>query len=191
MKRILPDTNIYGLLARDLDRIKLVERLVNDKIMIVYGNKTIRDELRDISKKIRFNGKSLRVDILNLYDQIVKERILKIDKSVIETADNYYKAYREFGGSKSKSNIIADFRIVACASVKNRRFLSMLRNAKHFRHFYEMDIVVSSDEKSMLTENALRAYKLVNSIAKKRTPKFIDFIGFKNYLRGGKSNEFV
>ena len=169
----MPDTNIYGLLARDSDRIRLVERLVNDKAAVVYGNKIIRDELRDIPKKIKLNGKSLRVDIINLYDQIVKEYTLKINDNIIETADNYYTAYREFGGSKARDSIIADFRIVACSS------------------FHGMDIVVSSDEKSMLTENAIRAYKLVNSIAKKRTQKFIDLINFKKYLRGGKSNEFV
>ena len=99
--------------------------------------------------------------------------MLKIDDSMFEIAENYYKSYSEFGGSKPKESIIDDFRIVACAS------------------YHMIDIVVSSDEKSMLTENAVRAYKLVNSIAKKRTPNFIDFISFKNYLRGGKSNELV
>lgn len=173
MKRLLADTNIYGLLARDLNRTELVEKVIDRKTILVYGNKIIRDELRDIPKKVKIEGKSLRIDILNLYDQIVKRHSLKIDDSIIEMAHSYYKAYREFGGSKSRDNIIADFKIVACAS------------------FHLMGIVVSSDEKSMLTENAIRAYKLVNSIVKKRTPEFIDFIKFKKLLGGGKSNEFV
>lgn len=173
MKRLLADTNFYGLLARDLERLRIVEAIINSNTIIIYGNKIIRNELRDIPKKIRLDGKSIRIDILNLYDQIVKEHSLKVDDSITVIADNYYKAYREFGGSKSKDSIIDDFRIVACATS------------------HAMDVVVSSDEKSMLTENAIRAYKLVNSIAKKRTPSFVDFINFKNYLRGGKPNELV
>ncbi len=173
MKRLLADTNFYGLLARDLERLKLVEVIVNSHVIVVYGNRIIRNELRDIPKKIKFRGKSVRIDILNLYDQIVKEHILEINDRIIEIADSYYKSYREFGGSKSRDTIIDDFRIVACAS------------------FHAIDVVVSSDERSMLTENAIRAYKLVNSIVKKRNPTFIDFISFKNYLGGGKSNEFV
>lgn len=172
-KRILLDTNIYGFIAKDIERIKIVDSIIGNTNTIVYGNKIIRNELRDIPGKLKSEGKNVRIDILNLYDSIVKNHNLELIDELNEIADSYYRAYREFGGSKSKESIITDFNIVACAS------------------FYNMDIVVSSDEKSMTTENALRAYKLVNSILKKRTPEFIDYIKLRNYLRGGKSNELV
>ena len=65
-----------------------------------------------------------------------------------------------------------DFSIVSVASINN------------------LDIVASNDERSMLTENALRAYNLINSIINKRTPKFVSYKNFKTFLRG-KSNEFL
>lgn len=173
VKKLLLDTNIYGFLARDFDREKLIENIKKSKSSVIYGSKIIRNELRDIPKKIKFEGRSVRIDILNLFDQIVKNHLLEVNDKISDLGESYYNAYREFGGSKSKGDILVDFKIVACAS------------------YYDMDIVVSSDEKTMLTENAMRAYKLVNSIAKKRTPEFIDFIEFKKYLRGGKSNELV
>ena len=48
----------------------------------------------------------------------------------------------------------------------------------------DMDIVVSEDEKTMLTENAIHAYRLVNGIFKTRTPQFI---GYENKMLLGGS----
>ncbi len=172
MKRVIADTNFYGLLAKDSDRSDIVNDIKTKRILTIYGFKIIRNELRDVPRKIKFEGKNLRIDLLNLYDEIAGEHNLKFTEIAAQRADDYYTAYREFGGSKSKNDIIDDFAIVACASLNN------------------LDIVVSNDERSMLTENALRAYNLVNSVIKKRTPKFISYEVFKNILRG-ESNELV
>ena len=171
MKRLIFDTNIYGFIAKDIERELIVNSILANRQFIVYGNKLIRDELRDIPKKIRYEGKNVRVDILSLYDKIIRGHILAVADLHYEMAENYYKAYKELGGSKSKDSIITDFKIVACASANN------------------IDIVSSDDGKSMLVENAVRAYHLVNSIAKKRTPNFIDYYMLKKILGGAKPDE--
>lgn len=166
MKRLLTDTNFYGLLARDSGRLNVVGSIKTNKNLIIYGFKIIRDELMEIPKKMKIEGKNLRVDLLNLYDEITGKHNLKFTEIITQRADNYFKAYREFGGSRAKNEIINDFCIVACASLNN------------------LDIVVSNDARSMLTENAIRAYNLVNSVIKKRTPQFISYEKFKSILGG-------
>ena len=68
--------------------------------------------------------------------------------------------------SNSKNKIIDDFIIVACATLRN------------------LNIIVSEDEKSMLIENVIRSYNLVNDIIKKITPQFIGYEKFKEMLGG-------
>ena len=172
MKRVILDTNIYGLLATDEDRLKIIDKLKNTNKLIVYGFKIVRNELRDIPASLKIQNKSLRIDLLNLYDAIVEEHNLDFDISLQGIANNYYLAYRELGGIKLRENILTDFMIVSAASLNN------------------LDIVVSNDEKSMLTENAIRAYNLVNSVINKKTPKFMVYRELKKLLRGA-SNEFV
>ena len=172
MKRILIDTNIFGLIAGDKDRLKIVNAILKSNF-IFYGTKLNRNELRAVPHNVIVDGRNLRVDLLTLFDAIVSKHIYSITEEMKDIANNYYKAYVEFGGSKSKNDVINDFVIVACATVHN------------------LDIVVSNDEKSMSTENALKSYRLVNSIIKKKTPNFIDYLKFKKILRGGMSNEFV
>ncbi|MBI3035028.1 hypothetical protein HYY71_01780 [Candidatus Woesearchaeota archaeon] len=172
MKRLLPDTNFYGLLAMDSERLKVVGSIKTSRGLVIYGFKIIRDELRDIPKKIKIEGRNLRIDLLNLHDEIIGRHTLEFADTIQKRADDYYKAYREFGGAKTRDHIIKDFLIVSCASLNNP------------------DIVVSNDEKSMLAENAVRAYNLVNSVIGKKTPQFISYEKFKNFL-GGKSNEFL
>lgn len=172
MERVLLDTNIYGLIAVDKDRLKITDSIIKSGL-IVYGTGLNRKELRAVPKYVIVAGRNLRVDLLNLFDGVVGNHIYEINQEMEKIANNYYKVYSEFGGSKPESDLINDFIIVACAALHN------------------LDIIVSNDEKSMLSENALRAYKLINSIMKRRTPRFIDYIKFKKILRGGMSNEFV
>lgn len=171
MKRLLADTNFYGLLAKDYERIEVVCNIKTNKNLLIYEFRVIRNELRDVPKKIKVGGKNLRMDLLNLYDEITGKHSIEFTDIAVKRADDYYKAYREFGGSKSKNEIINDFVIVACASLK------------------DFDIIVSNDERSMLAENAIRAYNLVNSVISKKTPRFISYEKFKNILRG-EPNEF-
>ena|SRR3989338_5563431 len=172
MKRVILDTNIYGLLAKDAERLKIVGRLKVESGLVVYGFKLIRNELRKVPKTIKIEQRSFRIDLLNLYDSIIEEHILEFNNNLVKIAENYYKAYKELGGSKSKDELINDFMIVSVASLNN------------------LDIVISNDEKSMKAEKAIRAYKLINSVISKRTPQLISYEELKKLLRGGPNELF-
>ena len=174
-KKYLLDSNIYGEMVVDTE----IEELKKDyekcrNALLIYGIKeTIRKELRATPKDAKVSERKLRSNLLTLYDIFTGKHEFSITKEHKQSADDYYKAYREFGGSKSKDVMFNDLLIVACASSK------------------EMDVVVSEDEKSMLTENAVKAYEFVNNISNKRTPRFINYDDFKSELRSCLSNEFV
>lgn len=148
MRKIIFDANIYGEIVIDPDIDIIKEKIKH--FGIIYGFRIIRNKMRETSKSKYVDDRGLRILLLSLYDDVTRGREFSVSEEMEQIAQSYYKAYREFGGSKSLEKIIEDFTIIACASV------------------HGIDIVVSDDEKSMLTENAIRAYKLVNSIIKKR-----------------------
>jgi|SRR3989344_6968560 len=174
-KKYLLDSNIYGEMVVD----KRIEQLKEDykicsQIILIYGIKEIiRKELRATPKDAKIGEKKLRSNILGIYDIFAGKHELLLTEEHKRLANDYYSAYREFGGSKSKDAMHSDLLIVACASCK------------------EMDVVASEDEKTMLTENAVRAYNLVNSKNKIRTPRFIGYEEFKLELRSCLSNKFI
>lgn len=163
MRRLLLDTNIYGEIAVDDARNEVVNKLINKPEIIVYANKIIRKELRDTPKHMYLGKRSLRISLISLFNDIAKKNI-EITPRMLNIADSYYEAYREFGGSVGKAKIIDDFRIVACASCAG------------------LDIIISEDVVSMLIENSVRAYKLVNNSNNLRTPKFIGYSDMKRIL---------
>jgi len=162
MKRVILDTNIYGEMILDFD-FELIKKAISSKFT-VYGFKVIRNELRDVPKKIKKEGKNFRIAILHIYGEIIQHRTFVITKDTTSLARLYYEAYRDFGGINPKEKILNDFMIVACASLNN------------------IDIVVSEDNKTMLAENALKAYQLVNSMKNKRSPSFVGYLKFKKWL---------
>lgn len=178
MKKVLLDTSVYGRII-EKEEGELFKELVKDKI-IVYGNKLIRKELRETPKKIKILEKeklrNLRIYLLTLYDELVKDHSFEITNDMLNLAENYYVTYKELGGNRAKESIFNDFAIIACASIR------------------KIDIVVSEDEKSMLGREAIRAYKLVNKIRKERIPNFINYERLKQGLRGSNfdkiSNSF-
>lgn len=174
-KKYLLDANIYGEMAVDVEIEQLKEGYESCRnIILVYGiREIIRKELRATSKDAKIGERKLRSNILGLYDILTGKHELSITTEHKQLADEYYKEYRKFGGSKSKELMSNDLLIVACASSKG------------------MDVVVSEDERTMLTENAIKAYKFVNNINKKRTPRFIGYKAFKSELRSCLSNKFV
>lgn len=174
-RKYLLDSNIYGEMVVDIEIEHLKEDYENCRnIIIVYGIKEIiRKELRATSKSAKVGEKKLRSNLLGLYDIFTGKHELSVTQEHKQLADDYYKAYIKFGGSKSKDEMFNDFLVVACASFK------------------DMDVVVSEDEKTMLTENAIKAYNSVNNINKKRTPRFIGYNEFKSELRSCLSNKFV
>lgn len=165
------DTSVYEFILKYIEK-QLLETILFKKYIVFYGNAIIRKELREIpkGKKEIVDGhiKSLRNILLQLYDFLVGKHHYHITKQMEELADKYFTVYRTLGGIASRKEIINDFKIIACASLNN------------------LDIVVSEDVKTMLSEEALKSYRSVNGILGFKTPNFIKFNEFRNKLRGGK-----
>lgn len=167
MRKLLVDTCIYGELVVDKDLHLLQEAYGCSKEIVVYGYSLIRKELRATSKRKNYLNRNLRILLLSLYDSFVHERNLKTDENTLHIiAHHYYLTYRQLGGRLPESEIWNDYLIVACAAKKG------------------MDLVVSNDHASLLSEFSLRAYTLVNQKLKLKNPQFIDYRGFKSLLLG-------
>lgn len=167
MKREILDSNIYGKIIEVKDMDFVLNNLPKSDI-IIYGVDVIRKELRDTPKEkiVVAEDKRLKIRILllNLYDFIVKNHQFTSTDAVQQLAEDYYLAYRKFGGLKPKGDIINDFKIIATASIN------------------KLDIVYSEDNKTMLSEESVKSYELVNSIKKLETPKFKSYEEFKNEI---------
>lgn len=164
MKRVILDTNVYGELAIDpkLSTMKLA--LTGAKNFVFYGIDIIRKELRETSKTEKFAGRNLRIILLSMYDDVTRERVLKVTSEVTELANDFYKAYKELGGLKPESEMRKDFLIVSAAVMHN------------------LDVVVSNDERTMLTENAIKAYRLIAAVKKKKLPNLILYDEFRRWF---------
>lgn len=165
MKRVLLDTSVYGELVIDVQTSDALLSLVPIKY-VIYGVRIIRNELRDISKEAKVEGKSKRNLLLQLYDSFVKKENHNLDmEPIVEViAGEFYKKYRSNGGSKSLHDMITDLRIVACAS------------------FHNLDVVVSKDTKSMLSPEAIEAYKKICNDFGLHVPEFIPYAVFKETI---------
>lgn len=165
MKRLLLDTNIYGDMLLDKDLFVLKEKHKVKRENIFYGFSVIRKELRATSKNKNLGRRNLRVALLCLYDEFVGEHDLKADENKLtNTAFKYYEMYKELGGNLSKKELLNDFMIVACAAHKN------------------MDLVVSNDDATMLSELSLKSYQIVNEILDLHSPKFMDYEDLKEII---------
>ena len=90
-------------------------------------------------------------------------RYLQDALQIHRLALKFYNTYRQFGGiyNWDKTNIDVDFTIVACAT------------------FYNLDIVVSDDQKTLLSKPALKAYKHICVKEGYRQPDFWTYSHFK------------
>ena len=161
MKRVLLDTNIYGLIVLDKDRLRITEKLSQGSGIKIYGSSAIRKELRDTPKGI-ISGINLRNDLLRLFDYLVGKRNYETTQEMNKMAGDYLAVYRKLGGKTQTNEIINDFLIVACATLHN------------------LDIIVSEDRRTMLSDFAMKSYDIVNPISKRRTPAFIPYDKFKS-----------
>ena len=161
MKRLLLDTSIYGEIIFDGDGKRLADGLKGK--VVVHGFKIVRDELRQTPKSIIYDGNKIRLNLLSVYDDIIKKSY-ELNKEIKELAEEYYKIYKELGGNKGREDMSNDLLIVACASINS------------------IDIVASEDNKTLLSENALKAYKVVNEINNVRNPTFIGYLKLKRWL---------
>lgn len=162
--KVLLDTNIYGLIIeQDLD---LVESIPNCRDIVVYGNNTIRKELRETPKTKKVQAtKSYRMLLLNNFDLLVGKHIIPTTKKTEKLAREYFKQYKKSAGAKSWREIKNDFLIVASAALK------------------DLDIVASEDNKTMKSKKAMDSYQLANGKRFLRTPTFFSYKNFKKIVR--------
>ncbi|MBI5332029.1 MAG: hypothetical protein HZB65_00490 [Candidatus Aenigmarchaeota archaeon] len=162
--RIILDTCIYGRIIEDRLEDKIIDRVNMYKHDItIYGIKVIRNEIRAAPKHSR-DRYDLRTSLLRLYDNLVKEHIIKLRPLAGNLAALYYKQYVRNGGSVSSKEIINDMIIVAEATIE------------------KLDIVVSDDNRTMLSVHAKEAYYTVNKEHNFLTPNFINYSDFKKKL---------
>lgn len=168
MERVLLDSSIYGKIIenRQEDIIrKAIDKDVLKGVFVIYGCNVVRKELRDTPRNIRVGGSQLRVTLLTLFDFLVKSHSFNINQEMRELAYHYYRIYRKIGGKRNENDIINDFLIVAGATTKR------------------LDVVYSEDNKTMVSDKAVEAYKLVNEIKKLRTPNFENYSVFIKEIR--------
>lgn len=161
MKRALLDTNIYGKIIENKDELIVRKAFGQAKNpLIAYGFKIVRSELRDTSKEVKIYETKLMTALLSIYDFVVKDHELPFTSEIEELSGDYYLAYRKIGGIKDRDQILNDFKIVACAAINN------------------LEVVYSEDNKTMLSDAALKSYDIVNGIKKIKTPKSVNYKEF-------------
>ncbi|AJF60456.1 MAG: hypothetical protein QT03_C0001G0970 [archaeon GW2011_AR10] len=158
--RVLLDTNIYGLICELSDARKTVFQIAEHST--VCGSRVVRQELRNIPKKVIRGRAKLRNQALEFYDVLVAEkRNYSVTDFVRVLALEYNSMYK---GSKSWSELENDFLIVATASI------------------HSINVVVSNDERTMTSKEAVEAYYFANQKFELKTPDFIKFEEYKKMV---------
>ncbi len=173
MKRLLLDTNIYGLLAVDSD-LHLCHQAFEQKreIWRIYGFSVIRKELKKVPRRV-IDGVNIQASLLRAYSYFISKEY-ELEGGFETIAEQYYQAYVSLGGELPKKEIYNDLLIVACSSVKN------------------IDLVVSEDNATLAHEFFRKVYASVNEELKLQMPVFIKYKKFKESLLGtGFPNPFV
>ncbi len=162
LRRVLLDTNIYGSLVWIPDRGWLLEGLL-ERGIIVCGSAVVRLELRNIPKKDLVGNEKTRNLCLGLYDGLVGDKRNYTVSNLVETAAKNY--YENYSGKHNWKELERDFLIVATASI------------------HRVDVVVSDDENTMISKEAINAYVTGNKGFQLETPKFIRLGEFRHLLR--------
>ena len=148
--RVVFDTNIYGLIAEEATP-ELFSKIEASENIIIYGLNIVRKELRDTPKTVLKNGRNFRNLLLTYYDKLTDGHDLHTTKFAEALAKEYLNSY---SGGISKRKLANDFLIVACATLNT------------------LDILVSDDNHSMFSKNAIEAYRKVNGQNGLKLPSF-------------------
>ena len=168
MRRLLLDTNIYGLIVEKNEEEEL-RNLINQAPVIVYGCQAIRKELRDTPKnKYTLTEKglrNLRIGLLSIYDVIVKKHEILADEKTRALAHKYLKRYRQLTGQTALDHLKTDFLLIACATLNN------------------LDLIVSEDHKTLFSTEAIRTYHFINGLENLKLPALYNYEDFKTFLK--------
>lgn len=168
MRKILLDTNIYGLIIERNAREEFQE-LIKNASVIIYGCSVVRKELRDVPKKEYLNLgeeiKNLRIALLNFYDGITNGKEIKIDQKTEDLANKYLRYFSEITGKTMLNHLKNDFLLVACASI------------------HQLNLIVSEDHRTLLSGDAVRTYNNINVTNKISMPGLFTYEELKRMLR--------
>ncbi len=168
MKRLLLDTNIYGLMA-EKNEAELFKTLINTAPnTIIYGCTVVRKELRDTPKEkilsIMNKIRNYRIFLIELYDAITKNHEIVIDTKTQDLANKYLKYFTEITGKTAIKHLKNDFLLVACATLN------------------KLDFITSEDHATLFSHNAIRTYQFVNLNEELTQPPVITYEELKKYL---------
>ncbi len=154
---------MYGKLVKDVAFTSILLEKKKEQEFIFYGNSIIRGELRATPKNILEVDRSLRPYLLQTYDSFITKdnHNLPVTLLVEKLGEWYYQEYKKRGGNVGFESMQSDLIIVATASI------------------YQLDIVISNDQRTLLSEAALKAYKYVNEINRFKNPEFIEYSVFR------------
>ncbi|MBS3053884.1 MAG: PIN domain-containing protein [Candidatus Aenigmarchaeota archaeon] len=170
MKRVIFDTSVYGKLVEEPKLTDMILQKLS-KEFVIYGTDAIKNELRETPGHVFHGGKNLRNILLSLYRAFVRKdhHDLRYNKLIAALAKDYLAGYRKRGGGISGKKLKNDMIIIATATI------------------YKLDIVVSDDEKSMLTDVAVAAYRTVNKLYGLPDPNFKTYRSFRAELLASKN----
>ena len=177
-KTYILDTNVYGEILIEKESVKIINKIEKDRSLFIYGVDVIEHELYDVPTDKKIKGKIFRELVLLTYKSLIDEEII-LPPLADYLASRYYKKYLELRKSRkyykltkvkelkyNEDDLKIDFQIIAVASLKG------------------VDIVVSADKRTMLSNVASETYNIVNKINGLRTPKLVDYFEFrKRYLK--------
>lgn len=177
-KTYILDTNVYGELLIEKDSMKIIKKIQRDKTLYLYGITVIEHELQDVPTDKKIKGKIFKGFVLSVYKSLIDSEITSSPitnylasqyyKKYVELrkSGRYYKVVKDKELKYNENDLKIDFEIIAIASLKG------------------VDIVVSADNRTMLSRLATETYKIVNKINGLRTPKLIDYFEFrKRYIK--------
>lgn len=172
-KTYILDTNVYGELLIEPNSDMLVKKIKMNKSFFIYGVDLIERELSETPLHIKYKGRIAQKLLVELFESLSDE-ILTLTPLAKYLADDYFKKYKELAKSgkyklKQKydeKSLKTDFQIIAIASISS------------------VNIVVSSDKRTMLSQLASDVYAHINKINGLRTPELLEYKKFKEvYLK--------
>ena len=171
-KTYILDTNVYGELLIERNSEEIIKKLEGDSSLYIYGIDIIKKELGKIPAEVKYQNKLFKEAVLSLYKSLVEEN-LKLFPLSEHLASEYYKKFNELRKSGkyyrslepkikkyTEDDLKIDFQIIAMASLKN------------------IDIVISTDKRTILSEIAENTYSKINNLNDLRTPKLIKYSEF-------------
>lgn len=163
MTKVLLDTNIYTALLNEGEEGESLIVTAASLGFKFLGFEEVRRELKAAPRMATNFSKNLRADLLRLYESITTKEY-RFEQRMMDLAVEYYTCYRSLGGGISHKDIIIDFLLVACASLK------------------QVYVVVSEDTNSLLNAYSKRTYAEVNLRHNLAIPKLWTYDLFKQEI---------